>query len=521
MRADPHLVLHSPDGLTAEFPIGARLSLGRHYENGVVVADREVSKRHAVVERTPEGHFLRDLGSSNGTFVNGRRIESLKLKDGDEVRLGTSKLVFRAGIAPVPAGPKVVQAPSVTQVLASVRPVAVTEAASFLPASQVTDLEALRKDYERLRVAYRFHQETGLVIDPSDLYERILELAFEILPAENGVLLVPDAEGYRVVRARSRTEGEEIQVSRTLLEGVAERGEGVLSTDAITDQRFKAAASMVTRGVRSVLAVPLVVHGTIRAIIYLDSRQISSFTAKDLDILSALAGQAAVSLLNAELIDKIKNEETTRSRLERFLSPALVQKAQAGELDLEKGGSLMRATILFSDIRGFTNLSENSEPEAVVGMLNAYFEEMVDAVFQHHGILDKFIGDAVMALWGVPVAGEDDASRAVRAALGMIERVRRLNEERAAEGLPAIEVGIGINTGECVVGNMGSSRRLEYTAIGDSVNLASRLCDLASGGEVLISEFTREALRGEFQCEALPAKQVKGKARPVPVFKVS
>jgi adenylate cyclase len=498
-----------------------RVAIGRHYENDVVVADREVSKRHAVVERLQDGGFvLRDLGSSNGTFVNGRRVEALKLRDGDEIRLGTSRIVFRAGHPSQGPAPRVVQAPSVTQVLASVRPLPMAEAAAFLPVDQVPDLETLRKDYERLRVAYRFHQETGLILDPSDLYRRILDLSFELLPAENGVVLEPDQAGYRVAWARSKQPGEEIQVSRTLIEQVAERSEGVLSTDAITDQRFKAAASMVARGIRSVLAVPLVVRDTLRAIIYLDSRQVSSFTAKDLDILSALAAQAAVSLGNAELIEQIKREEMTRSRLERYLSPALVQKAQRGELDLQKGGTLVRATILFSDIRGFTTLAEQTDPETVVSLLNTYFEEMVDVVFEHQGILDKFIGDAVMALWGVPVSAEDDAQRAVRAAVAMQERVARLNAERSAAGLPAIAVGIGVNTGECVVGNMGSSRRLEYTAIGDAVNLASRLCDLAAGGEVLISEATRDAQGPDFTCEALPPKQVKGKARPVPIYRV-
>jgi len=532
------LVLSSAGGLSAEFPLKGRSGIGRHYDNEVVLADREVSKRHAIVEETKEGFVLRDLNSSNGSFVNGRRVESLLLRAGDEIRVGNSRLVFQSESLPAQsseaeaeilriqgeemtaAGPRVIQAPSVTQVLASIRPSPVTDASAFLPVSQVTNLDALKKDYERLRVAYRFHSEAGLVIDPIDLYTRILDLAFELLPADNGVVLEPQGGAYEVARARSRSAEGEIQVSRTLIEQVASRGDGVLSTDAITDQRFKAAASMVARGVRSVLAVPIVAHGTLKAIVYLDSRKISSFTPKDLDVLSALCGQAAVSLHNAELIQKIKLEETTRSRLERFLSPALVSKAQRGELDLEKGGELVRATILFSDIRGFTALSERTDAEGVVQILNAYFEEMVEVVFEKQGVLDKFIGDAVMAVWGVPVAGSDDALRAVAAAEAMVARVEVFNRERAKEGHEAIGVGIGINTGDCVVGNMGSSRRLEYTVIGDTVNLASRLCDLAAAGEIIVSEGTLAAVGDAYAFEALPPRQVKGKANAVPVFRL-
>ncbi|MFW6369439.1 MAG: adenylate/guanylate cyclase domain-containing protein, partial [Myxococcota bacterium] len=317
-----------------------------------------------------------------------------------------------------------------------------------------------------------------------------------------------------------RGEGR-ITVSHTLLDQVAGSCEGVLSSDAISDQRFAGSESMVSSGVRSVLAVPVVTRETIRAIVYLDSMsKANAFTPKDLDILNSIAGQAGVAMLNAELIERIKLEEAARSHLERFLSPALVQKVSRGELDLKKGGSLVTATILFSDIRGFTSMSERLPAEDVVKLLNEHFEDMVEAVFDHHGVLDKFLGDSVMAIWGVPVGGEDDAQRALRAALEMQRRVKVMNERQRERGGPTIGVGIGVNTGECVVGNMGSSRRLEYTVIGDTVNLASRLCSLAKAGEIVVSEHTKEAIGGRFELTPLAAQQVKGKARPVSLFRL-
>ncbi len=517
------LVLYSPDGLSAEFPVKERAGLGRHYDNQVVVADREVSKHHAAVRFEQGAWMLRDLGSSNGTFVNGRRVDELKLRDGDEIRVGASRLVFRTQDAPEQRRSlTVVQAPSVTQVLASVKPTPTEESAVFLPAGEITDAELLKKDYERLRIAFRFHQEVGPVVDRESLLQLILRLALQWLPADNGVILVPGDDGaFDVALAESLTGEAEINVSRTLVEQVARTGEGVLSNDAVTDDRFSGSESIVARGVRSVLAVPVIVREDVRAIVYLDSQsRTSAFTPKDLDILGAVASQAAASLHNAELLEQIRHEEKTRGQLERFLSPALVQQAAAGELDLKKGGSSVRATILFADIRGFTSLSETLPAEEVVSMLNEYFEEMVEVVFDYRGVLDKFIGDAVMALWGVPVAGEGDAARATQAALEMQRRTAEFNARRVAAGRSPIAVGIGVNTGECVVGNMGSSRRLEYTVIGDAVNLASRLCDVAAGGEVIVSEDTAAALGDGFVLEALPEKQVKGKARPVPIHRV-
>ncbi|RMG20577.1 MAG: FHA domain-containing protein [Deltaproteobacteria bacterium] len=521
------LVLYSPDGLSAEFEASGLVTIGRHYENVIVVADREVSKRHAVVEETSEGWVLRDLGSSNGTFVNGRRVDTLRLASGDEIRIGSSRIVFR--LYRPEAGPHgetrsiaIVQAPSLTQVLASAPALTADEGETFPPAWQIEDVEVLRKDYERLRIAWRFHQEGGLVTSEEALYQRILDLCFEFLACDNGVVLTPQRDGtFEVQVVRSLESADEIRVSETLLEQVEQTREGVLSSDAITDHRFAAAESMVARGIRSVLAVPVIARETIRAIIYLDNRsRTSAFTPKDLDILNNIAQQAAVSLLNTELIAQIKQEEATRAQLERFLSPNLVQAASRGELDLKKGGSLVRATILFSDIRDFTRISERVPAEEVVRMLNEYFEEMVEVVFDHQGVLDKFIGDAVMALWGVPVAGDRDAVHAVEAALEMQRRVAAFNERRARQGADPIAVGIGVSTGDCVVGNMGSSRRLEYTVIGDVVNLASRLCSLAEGGEIYVSEGTAAALGGAYDLQALPPQAVKGKSRPVTIYRV-
>jgi adenylate cyclase len=159
-------------------------------------------------------------------------------------------------------------------------------------------------------------------------------------------------------------------------------------------------------------------------------------------------------------------------------------------------------------------------PDEIAHLLTEYFTEMVEIVFKHGGTLDKFMGDAIMALWGAPIAHEDDAERAMRAALEMQELLGRLNAKWVNEGREAVEIGIGINFGEVFAGNIGSEQRLEYTVIGDAVNVAYRLCSKAGRGDILISEPFMRALRTLPPLEALDPIELKGKAKAVPVYRV-
>jgi adenylate cyclase len=186
------------------------------------------------------------------------------------------------------------------------------------------------------------------------------------------------------------------------------------------------------------------------------------------------------------------------------------------------GGQRRQMTVLFSDIRGFTTVSEKGQPEEIVAILNEYFTRMVEIVFEHKGTLDKFVGDMVMALFGAPLDDPNHAEHAVDAALKMIRELNRLNEKWAAEGRPALDIGIGISTGPMIAGNIGSEAIMSYTVIGDSVNLGARLESLNKeyGTRIIISEATRDALPGRYQLRPLGDVVVKGKTRPVAIFEV-
>lgn len=221
------------------------------------------------------------------------------------------------------------------------------------------------------------------------------------------------------------------------------------------------------------------------------------------------------------ILDDISDEKRVKSTMSRYMSKEVVdQLLQSGETAL--GGQVQRISILFSDIRNFTNVSEAMGARETVSMLNEYFADMVDVVFRHGGILDKYIGDAVMALFGAPFPGPEDADHAVRVANDMIVTLRALNTARAAAGKPPIAIGVGVNTGDAVVGSIGSPKRMEYTAIGDTVNLASRLeaaCKVY-GVPVLLSEHTVGGLTpgSTTRMREIDLMRVKGKQQAVAIY---
>jgi adenylate cyclase len=217
-----------------------------------------------------------------------------------------------------------------------------------------------------------------------------------------------------------------------------------------------------------------------------------------------------------------REKRKVRGAFHQYVSPALIsQMLQHPEL-MRLGGEEKELTALFSDIRGFTTLSESQSPTVLVDLLNEYFSLMTDVIFKHWGTLDKYIGDAIMAFWGSPFPQTDHAERACRAALDMVKALRELQAKWQAQGHPRIDVGIGINTGPMVVGNMGSSKRFNFTVMGDNVNLASRLegINKVFGTRLLICESTYTAVKPLFVARELDLIRVKGKSKPVKIHEL-
>jgi class 3 adenylate cyclase len=221
-----------------------------------------------------------------------------------------------------------------------------------------------------------------------------------------------------------------------------------------------------------------------------------------------------------EMAASLREKEFIKSTFERYVSKPLAQQILKHRDELQLGGEEKEVTILFSDIRKFTSLAEGLPPSRVVEMLNDYFTRMIEIVGQNEGMVDKLMGDSVMALFGAPIALGNDSFRAVRCALEMQEAVTAFNQERTATGLPPLTMGIGINTGPVVAGNIGSSMRMEYTVIGDNVNVAARLQGIAKPGEILISEATHAQVRDRIVGTPMDPMTLKGKRFPVGVYRI-
>jgi adenylate cyclase len=222
-----------------------------------------------------------------------------------------------------------------------------------------------------------------------------------------------------------------------------------------------------------------------------------------------------------QMVDGLQERDKLRTTFGKYMTEAVMQHLMEGKVQL--GGETLKVTIVFTDIRSFTTISEKMEAHALVGLLNEYFTDMVSVIMKEDGVVDKYIGDAIMAVFGAPVPKSDDAIRAVRAAVHMRVGLAKLNERLAARGIAPIKTGIGIHTGEVVAGNIGSDARMEYTVIGDAVNLASRLESNTKevGADILISEDTYAEVKDKIEAKPVRELTVKGRVQPVMTYEVT
>lgn len=531
------LIIVSQDR-TTEYELGEFNTVGRHPDNTIQILDRIISKSHCQILIEDGAFLLRDLGSMNGTFVNGVRVESAPLRDGDEISLGTTKMIFaesntRADLAPA-SPPRATTAPEpAPNIRVSIMPGGLDSSIrtrldgererEFRPERELKDEKQLRRDYERLRIAHELAKTVGLEPDLDRLLHKILDKTFEILTADRGVILLVNQQSNELeARAVKQKRGaeEEIILSTTILNEVLEKKAAVLSSDAVMDERFQSAQSIIMQGIRSTMCVPMLHQERLLGILHLDTKLLTNaFTEKDLLLLTGIANQAAVAIDNAEKARKLENDARARRDFERLLPPEIVEQVMSGAVTLERGGELRDTTIMFTDIRGFTAMSDGADPQEIVALLNDYFERMVEIIHTNNGTLDKFMGDGIMALFGAPLPHTDHAFSAVKASLEMLAEVEHFNESLLARGKTPIGIGIGLTTGQVVTGYLGSSRSMEYTAIGDEVNMASRFCGEAAGGQILISEETMRRVKGRVDTRRLSVT-VKGKRGELPVHEV-
>ena len=233
-----------------------------------------------------------------------------------------------------------------------------------------------------------------------------------------------------------------------------------------------------------------------------------------------LTDQKGAHLGAVVAIEDITEQSKIKNTFKRYVSKSVVDQLLDDDQKLNLGGEERDVTVLFSDIRGFTAMSEKMKPKEVVSTLNSYFSEMIDIIFKFDGTLDKIVGDELMVVFGAPIARDNDAERAVQTAIGMVESLKKFNDKRVKKGKVPINAGIGINKGKVISGNIGSKDQMDYTVIGDTVNLGARLCSFAGPLKIIVSKSVKDEIGDNYKTRKLEPIKVKGKRKPVEIFKV-
>jgi len=354
---------------------------------------------------------------------------------------------------------------------------------------------------------------------------------FKVIDADYGFLILTGDEGDNqltpvVVKHKDDRERdkETLKVSRTIIDKVIHEKEAILTSDAMADSRFDGSKSVFLQKIRSAMYAPLWRKDKIIGVIGLNSVSFDNqFSQDDLVLLQAIGSQSAMILEQASLNDQIREEEVLRSRLERFLSPQIAEMIVKGSqetIDTVMEPTELTATMVFTDIIAFTQLAEQIPPRETNMILNQYFSVVTDIIFRYDGMLDKYIGDGLMAVFGAPIEKDDDPERAILAAKEMKTALAAMRAEQGGKK-DTFDIRIGINTGRVVAGNIGSPRRMDYTVIGDPVNIASRLESIAKPNQILIGEETYEAVKDKFEIRRIGPKKVKGRSAEIMVYEIS
>ncbi len=525
------------------------LTLGRREDNDIILDDIFVSRRHAEVIRKGEVYIIRDQKSRYGTYVNGIRITEKKLDYGDEIQLGNILITFvdekRLGQIP--------ERKTVTRRFGDFVDIdkKLEELKTLIAKGEKKD--KLLKITDEIKQTVSLYQqnlieaekarevtstlcEVGKVInfvfDLNVLLHLLMDLALRIIQAKRGFIMLYDEESNALKIKVARNMGGEFisqkssGISQTIALEAYKTGDTITIEDATRDERFKTQESVIAYNIGSVICAPLVSkERNILGVIYLDNPSGDKrFFRDDVEFIESFASQSAVAIENAQLYDKIKREEMITERLQRFFSPEVVKKIIAEEKATKPGGEHCIATILFCDIRGYTSLTEKIDTIIALEILNEFLSSMTEEVFLYEGTLDKYIGDCVMAIFGAPVSHPDDPLRAIKCALGMKAKVevlkKKWQERLKIPDVAGFEIGIGINTGEVIAGNIGSEKRLEYTVVSTAVNIASRLEDIAQPGQILISKNTYELVKEDVKVQALAPVKLKNISQPIEIYEV-
>jgi adenylate cyclase len=538
---------------------GEVLRIGRFPDNDVVLSDALASRRHAEVRKQGDHYRVVDLKSLNGIYVNNLKVEDEQLSHGDVIAIGEARFFFdttsgpaspapsplpprdprgllpppKSGPAPAPAFSPALPGLLGNEIVKPINAAGPDHDLEVLSLSDIFERQSQSKSAARMEInqsrsffiLYQVARALNSINDLQDLLELTLTLIFQVVNAERGVIFLYNDKGELVpALARSKSGGDlpEINVSRTITQRAIEQKSALITADACYDPRFKEGASIIAYNIRSALCVPLWDREKTRGAIYLDNHmEAYAFTEDDLDLTSAIANQVAIAAQREEMQKKMRESAIFRANLERFHSPDVVNHImqQSREETPRRSLDEREVTILFADIVDFTPLLERLSPQEAADLLTDFFDEMTEIIFKHKGTIDKFIGDCIMAIFGAPIFYGNDAELAVFAAIDMMKRMEEFKARRRDQ--EKFDLRIGINTGMVAAGYLGSKKRIEYSVLGDPVNVASRLESAALPGTIIVGEATYSKVKGTFAFKYRGSTILKGKKHETKIYEVS
>ncbi|MCE9635023.1 MAG: FHA domain-containing protein [Planctomycetes bacterium] len=502
--------------------------VGRSVKADIQIDGDLVSRQHCRIWQEDGIWRFQDLQSRNGTLLNGDKADTGELHNGDVLMIGYGKMLFEIAeaehvLSDSDLEVSIVDVPLELDAASAVLADVDDDSSNKTMALSYRDLVMVN---QRLSTISKVGQQLATILDRDELLRAVLDTLFELyLQADRGAVVLRDASDmFRVAATRSRAgmaaTTSVMNISSGLIGLVRKERKSVLSADTGSDSRFQDRQSIVGTAGRSVMCAPLLREQEFFGVVYLDTQSLAQpFTSVDLNLLQGVVGPVAVALKNAELVGRIETETRMRTSLARYLSPDVVRQIGEGAIKASLGGDQVEGTVMFSDIVGFTAMSERLQPTEVVARLNRYFTQMLEAIFGWNGTVDKFGGDAIMAVWGAPVPTPEHPQLAVGGALEMHQRLFDLNCAFEDQGEKRIGMALGLNSGKFVAGNIGGAERIEWTVIGDNVNLAQRVESQGFGGCVLCSESTYSQLQGA-GAYRFPPVHVKNRQEPVTIYSV-
>ncbi|MCO4747203.1 MAG: FHA domain-containing protein [Proteobacteria bacterium] len=493
------------------------LVFGRDPGCSVPLNDPRCSRRHAEIRRSGDGWEVVDLNSRNGTFVDDEPIERVVLVDGQRLRVGRTEWAVR--IAPERKRRRTligeIDAPD---------DVSLGEPVALEVRASLDEAERLRSPSSgqgsRLSAILQVAESLSRLRDPQDLVDHALDRIVAVFPDARLCAIMLDGEdGLGIASAHARRGESNVHLSDSVVEMVRSQGRSVLCRDPLLDAELGTRQSIIHSGIAALLASPLIVDGRFLGMLYVDTdRSDKAFAESDLQLFSALAAILAVAVHNTHLVEQAKREAQHTAQLARYLSPDLAKRVAQGEMDLNPGGEMRHGTVFFSDLVGFTPLSERLRPLDLVDLLNRYFGRMEDVLFAHEGTLDKYQGDAIMAFWGVLTECADPEGAAVLSAIRMQRALYCLNGELEPEH--RLAMGIGLATGQFVGCHLGTQRKVEFTVIGDTVNLGARIEGKSGRNRIMVDPVTAQGLEGRLAGVRFAPTPLKGKSQSLELVSV-